>query len=134
MNWLLVIPAAWAGLLIVLARVPVARRGDERARKDASLTAGVMAATSVAGILLALLLAGVRCDELCDASARGWRYDPNAWQWMAQLGCAGVGLIGAFACLALLDQRAFRAAGAAMTAHAVGWTAWGLLLVPFMAR
>ena len=35
--------------------------------------------------LLGLLANGMRCDDNCAVGVPGWRNDPNAWQWGAEL-------------------------------------------------
>jgi hypothetical protein len=133
MIWMLVVPAAWLAVTIVELRLPVARRGDKRAHADASLATGVLTAVSIPVILLALLVAGIRCDELCDETVRSWRYHQGAWQWTAQLVFAGIGLTGAAVALVSLGNRAYRLVAPAMAAQAAGWTAWGVLLWPILA-
>jgi hypothetical protein len=59
------------------------------------LLAWLMLVATVVCFLLALLLAGARCDESCaDAGdpARSWQDNRDAWQWTAQLVPVGVAL------------------------------------------
>jgi len=51
-------------------------------------------------VLFSLLLAGLTCDESCDATSLLWRDNPHAWQWGAFPIVAVVGLICAIAAFA----------------------------------
>ena len=81
---------------------------------------------------LAIFVALAKCDESCHQSPdRGWRDDPNAWQWNALTWLAVVGIVLALALPFLVAFRAGRGARIAAIAYTLAAAAYlGLLLVP----
>ena len=91
-----------------------------------ALVAFAMSVPLAAGLgfvsLLALYVAGLRCDESC--YGHGWHSDPDAWQWTAQLGLVGGAWVAAVVMVRLWYLRRARpaaAAGLAALALVAGW-------------
>jgi hypothetical protein len=81
---------------------------------------------------LALFVALAKCDESCHQSPdRGWRDDPDAWQWNALTWLAVVGIVLALALPFFVAFRAGRGARVAAVGYTLAAAAYlGLLLVP----
>jgi hypothetical protein len=65
------------------------RRVARSARRVGAVAVGLMNLTGASFLgLLGLLANAMRCDDNCALGVPGWRNDPNAWQWSAELAIA----------------------------------------------
>jgi hypothetical protein len=132
---MVVISAGVLALLVFAALSEVARRGSASARVGAMVEGIALIPLAGLGVLVALVLKGLTCDDGCGyVASPDWRHDPNAWQWSGQLFVAVVGFFAIAAAIALIRSRSYRWATAAMTLAAASFGAWAAFLAPLGNR
>lgn len=89
-----------------------------------ALALGVAAASAFLALVAVLWGFALKCDDSC-STARGWREDPNAWEWSA-FGWVGIG--GFVAALLVLIAIALRRKLVAWFALAL----WGICGVVYL--
>ena len=130
------------GLLALAAFVALceaARRGSSGARVGAVAEAVLLIPCAGVGVLGALILWGMTCDEGCapenysseDPSyAAEWWHTQDAWQWPVQFFVAVAGFGMVCVALASASDKRYRRASVAMTLAAASFGAWAVLLAP----
>ena len=127
------------GLLALVAFVALseaARRGDDISRAGALIEAFVLLLLAGFGVLAALVLAGMKCDESCDENlspevrSGDWWHTLDAWQWWGQLLVAILGFAAIVAAFVWTTRGGHRRASASMGVAAASFGAWAAFLAP----
>jgi hypothetical protein len=121
------------GLLFLAAFIGLseaAQRGDEISRAGALIEASMLTLLAAWGVLGALILAAMKCDESCDDESGEWWHTLDAGQWPGQLVVAVLGFAAIVAAFAWTIRRRHRAASASMVAAAACFGAWAAFLAP----
>jgi hypothetical protein len=92
--------------------------------------AAMLASMAGFGVLLALLLVGLKCDESCDNSEGEWWHAVDAWQWTGQLVVALLGAASICAAFVAVKRRRYRTGTALMVLAAASFGAWAAFLAP----
>ena len=79
---------------------------------------------------MALVLLDLQCDNSCnDPGVSGpWYRTRDAWQWKAQFGLTVLGLVSAVVTADQATRSHYKPAAAALTASAILFGGWALLL------
>jgi hypothetical protein len=121
------------GLLCLAAFIGLseaAQPGDEISRAGALIESSVLTLLAAYGVLGALILASLKCDESCYDESGEWWHTLDAWQWPAQLVVAVAGFAAIVAAFAWTIRRRHRAASASMVVAAASFGAWAAFLAP----
>lgn len=87
------------------------------------LSALVILVVNAVGVLLALFVDAMRCDEGCSDQPLNWHENVDAWQWDAQLAVAGIGVLASLLAI-LAIARGRSAAVPVLVASLVAWAIW----------
>ena len=109
-----------------------ARGGSPMAHSTGVLLGCLLSLFAAYGMLIALVVDALRCDDTCYGGEGGdWRDRADAWQWSVQFALAIAGLLAVITATILIAGRKYRSGIATMTVAAICCCTWAAILAPF---
>jgi hypothetical protein len=127
---MLVIVMGVFALVAFVRLADAAREGKGGARAWVLIEAALIVPLAGMGLLVAMVLLGLTCDESCEDPPTDWRHSPHAWQWVVQFGVAMVGTVAVVSAFVAAWRANYRLASALMVLAAVSFGAWAAFLAP----